>query len=139
MPEHISPFWGTQGGCVVLSYVIEGTHCIHVEIGRFTFSCKEYKLNYVSDTPVAAKGGSTLVTLLRNVTPYRDSVDRTRDHVTYQKLVMRSCYGSVWCAVGIWPSHQRDDTVTAGASVDVQHDTSPLSAPLPFSLLMLLS
>ena len=23
-------------------------------------------------------------------------------------------------AVGIWPSHQRDDTVTAGAGVDVQ-------------------
>jgi hypothetical protein len=25
-------------------------------------------------------------------------------------------------AVGIWPSHQRDDTVTAGAGVDVQRD-----------------
>jgi len=35
------------------------------------------------------KGGYTLVTLLRIVTPYRDSVDRTRDHVTYQKLVTR--------------------------------------------------
>jgi hypothetical protein len=33
------------------------------------------------------KVGYILVTLLRTVTPYRDSVDGTRDHVTYQKLV----------------------------------------------------
>jgi hypothetical protein len=33
------------------------------------------------------KGGYTLVMLLHIVTPYRDSVDGTRDHVTYQKLV----------------------------------------------------
>jgi hypothetical protein len=32
-------------------------------------------------------GGYTLVMLPRNVTPYRDSVDESRDHVTYQKLV----------------------------------------------------
>ena len=31
----------------------------------------------------------------------------------------------VRCAVGIWPSHQRDDTVTAGAGVDVQRQTLP--------------
>ena len=65
------------------------------------------------------KGGSTLVTLPRIVTPYRGSVDGTRDRVTYQKLVTRSSYGLVRCAVGIWPSHQRNDTVTAGARVDV--------------------
>jgi len=35
------------------------------------------------------KGGSTLVTLPRVVTPYRDSVDGTRDRVMYQKLVTR--------------------------------------------------
>jgi hypothetical protein len=35
------------------------------------------------------KGGCTLVTLLRNVTPYHDSVEGTLDHVMYQKLVMR--------------------------------------------------
>jgi len=35
------------------------------------------------------KGGYTLVTLQRLVTPYRDSVDGTRDRVTYQKLVTR--------------------------------------------------
>ena len=35
------------------------------------------------------KGGSTLVTLPRIVTPYRDSVDGTRARVTYQKLVTR--------------------------------------------------
>ena len=38
---------------------------------------------------VSSKGGYTLVTLLRIVTPYRDSVDGTRDGVTYQKLVTR--------------------------------------------------
>jgi hypothetical protein len=38
---------------------------------------------------VDCKGGSTLVTLPRIVTPYRDSVDETRDRVTYQKLVTR--------------------------------------------------
>jgi hypothetical protein len=59
------------------------------------------------------KGGYTLVTLPHTVTPYRDSVDGTRDHVTYQKLVTRLRYGHVRCAVGIWQSHQRDDTVTA--------------------------
>jgi len=32
-------------------------------------------------------GGYTLVTLPHIVTPYRDSVDGTHDHVTYQKLV----------------------------------------------------
>jgi hypothetical protein len=26
--------------------------------------------------------------------------------------------------VGIWPSHQRDDTVTAGAGIDVQRDVA---------------
>jgi hypothetical protein len=38
---------------------------------------------------VLLKVGYTLVTLPRTVTPYRDSVDGTRDHVTYQKLVTR--------------------------------------------------
>ena len=59
------------------------------------------------------KARCTLVTLPRNVTPYRDSVDGTCDHVTCQKLVTRLRYGLVRCAVGIWPSHQRDDTVMA--------------------------
>ena len=86
------------------------------------------------------EGGYTLETLPRTVTPYRDSVDGTRDRVTYQKLLMRSRYGLVRCAVGIWPSHQSDGTVKAGASVDLQRDTSPPTAHLPFfSLLMLLS
>jgi hypothetical protein len=38
---------------------------------------------------VYCKVGYTLVTLPRIVTPYRDSVDGTRDRVTYQKLVTR--------------------------------------------------
>jgi len=36
-----------------------------------------------------SKGGYTLVTLPHIVTPYRDSVDGTRDRVTYQTLVTR--------------------------------------------------
>jgi len=36
-----------------------------------------------------SNGGYTLVTLPRIVTPYCDSVDETRDRVTYQKLLMR--------------------------------------------------
>jgi hypothetical protein len=59
------------------------------------------------------KGRYTLVTLPRNVTTYRDSVDGTCDHVTYQKLVTQLRNGLVRCAVVIWPSHQRDDKVTA--------------------------
>jgi hypothetical protein len=42
-----------------------------------------------------SKGGYTLVTLPCIVTPYRDSVDGTRDRVTYQKLVTRSRYKCV--------------------------------------------
>jgi len=38
---------------------------------------------------IAYKSGYTLVTLPRTVTPYRDSVDGSRDRVTYQKLVTR--------------------------------------------------
>ena len=38
---------------------------------------------------VTSLGGYTLVTLPRIVTPYRDSVDGTRDCVTYQRLVTR--------------------------------------------------
>jgi hypothetical protein len=33
-----------------------------------------------------SKGGYTHVTLPRTVTPYRESVDGIRDHLTYQKL-----------------------------------------------------
>jgi hypothetical protein len=46
----------------------------------------------------------------------------------------------VQCAVGIWPSHERDDTVTAWAVLDVQRDTSPPSVPLAcFTFMMLLA
>jgi len=63
------------------------------------------------------------VTLPRTVTPYRDSVDGTCDRVTYQKLVTSSRYGLVRRAVGIFPSQQRNDMVTARADVDGQRDT----------------
>ena len=45
------------------------------------------RLERTSSAP--PKVGSTLVTLPRIVTPYLDSVDGTRDRVTYQKLVTR--------------------------------------------------
>jgi len=69
----------------------------------------EYGIRVCMILAAAYKGGYTLVTLPRIVTPYRDSVDGTRDRVTYQKLVTRLRYGLFRCAVGIWPSHQRDD------------------------------
>jgi len=44
----------------------------------------------VSQTvPCLTYSGYTLVTLPRIVTPYRGSVEGTRDRVTYQKLVTR--------------------------------------------------
>ena len=46
------------------------------------------KLFHATHT-VQCKGGYTLVTLPRIVTPYCDSVDGTRDRVAYQKLVTR--------------------------------------------------
>ena len=80
------------------------------------YNCPEFVWN----DPGICKDGYTLVTLPRIVTPYRDSVDRTRARVTYQKLVTRWRYWLFRCAVGIWPSHQRDDMVMASAGLDVQ-------------------
>jgi hypothetical protein len=76
-----------------------------------------------SSVPVVApsKGGYTLVTSPRTVTPCHDSVDGTCNHVTYQRWLR----GNVMDMVGIWPLHQRDDTVTAWAGMDLQRDTSP--------------
>jgi hypothetical protein len=48
-----------------------------------------YCVNRTVANMVKVKGGSTLVTLPRIVTPYRDSVDGTRDRVKYQKLITR--------------------------------------------------
>jgi len=49
-----------------------------VEIAGYIWAIKESQ---------NLKGGYTLVTLTRIVTPYRDSVDGTRDRVTYQSLL----------------------------------------------------
>ena len=46
--------------------------------------CVSRRLKYQTD--VQYKCGYTLVTLPRIVTPYRDSVDGTRDSVTYRKF-----------------------------------------------------
>jgi len=53
-----------------------------------TFQIPE-SVNGVHNVTRDLKGGSTLVTLPRILTPYRDSVDGTHDRVTYQKLVTR--------------------------------------------------
>ena len=55
------------------------------------------------------KGGYILVTLPRNVSKVGYAVTL--------RVFFR-------CAVGIWPSRQRDDTVTAGAGVDAQRDVA---------------
>jgi hypothetical protein len=89
-----------------------------------------------------AKNGECAACLKYSVriflTPYRDSVNGTSDHVTYQNLVTRYRYEHVRCAIGIWPSRQRDDTVTAWSRLDVQRDTSPPSAPFAFFTFMML-
>jgi hypothetical protein len=51
--------------------------------------------------PQQFKGRYTLVTLPRIVTPYRDSVDGTRDRVTYKKLVTRSQVPSTLSRYGV--------------------------------------
>ena len=79
-------------------------------------------MNEWSYTTTPSYGGYTLVTLPRIVTPYRDSVDGTRARVRIKSCSHGNVTGSFRRAVGIWPSHQRDDTVTAGAGVDVQHE-----------------
>jgi hypothetical protein len=53
------------------------------------FKTLPFRVKLSSSLVSMSIGGYTLVTLPRNVTPYRDSVDGTRDHVTYQKLVTR--------------------------------------------------
>jgi hypothetical protein len=45
--------------------------------------------NRVLRGKAGSEDGYTLVTLPRIVTPYRDSVDGTRNRVTHQKLVTR--------------------------------------------------
>jgi len=58
--------------------------------GYNRINCK-YKKRYGGSAHCSpqTKGGYTLVTLPRIVTPYCDSVDGTRDRVTYQKLITR--------------------------------------------------
>jgi hypothetical protein len=58
----------------------------HVQDHVFYVPVMSHSFSVVSDIG-NVKGGYTLDTLPLSVTPYRDSVDRTRDHGTYQKLV----------------------------------------------------
>jgi hypothetical protein len=65
------------------------TACI-VPVPSTTNLLRKMSVTYLSASLLlTSKGGYTLVTLPHITTPYRDSVDGTRDHVTYQKLVMR--------------------------------------------------
>ena len=65
--------------------------------GEYLFQglCKWATVSFTANQHVNCKGGYTLVTLPRTVTPHRDSVDGTRGRVTYQKLVTRWRYGHV--------------------------------------------
>jgi hypothetical protein len=52
--------------------------------------CSQHNYSILScHIPRTSKGGYTLVTLPRIVTPYREHVDETRGRVTYQNLVTR--------------------------------------------------
>ena len=60
---------------------------------RHQLSSQHTSLWLSPEEAATSKGRYTLVTLPRNVTPYRDSVDGTCDHVTYQKMVTPLRYG----------------------------------------------
>jgi hypothetical protein len=68
-------------------------HRYHVNFWQHNYHPKQdqYHLSAVHILRLCSifKGGYTLVMLPRTVTPYRDSVDETCDHIMYQKLVMR--------------------------------------------------
>jgi len=70
--------------------------CMHThpsnDITLITVCCREPFLlptDFTEFSCCSIKVGYTLVTLPRTVTQYRDSVDGTRDRVTYQKLGTR--------------------------------------------------
>jgi len=65
------------------------TLCFGKQVPMFRRNTLPQNSGTVQEDRCIAKAGSTLVTLPRNVTPYRDSVEGTRDRVTYQKLVTR--------------------------------------------------
>jgi hypothetical protein len=77
-----------------------------------------------------------------NVTTYRNTVSWQCGRDSWPRNVLTARYAVTLrhdrCTVSIWPSHQRDDTVTAWAGLDVQRDTSPPSAPLTFFTFMML-
>jgi hypothetical protein len=68
---------------------VEWDTALQAKRSRVRFPTASCRPHYGHGFDSASKGGYTLVTLPRTVTPYRDSVDGTRDHVTYQKLVTR--------------------------------------------------
>jgi hypothetical protein len=81
------------------------------------------------------KGTYTLVTFGRTVTPYRDSVDGTRDHVTYKTLVNSNVMG-MFGALSVFD--RRIKRMIRLRPKHVQRDTSPPSAPLAFFTFMML-
>jgi hypothetical protein len=61
----------------------------HFTVSERSAPCSDMFYSTFYYITMTCKGGYTLVTLPRIVTPYRDSVDGNRDRVTYQKLVTR--------------------------------------------------
>jgi hypothetical protein len=80
-------------------------------------------------------GGCALVTLPRTVTPYRNSVDGTRDHVNVSKagyaVTLRACSVRCQYLAVAWYGYGLSGLV-------VQSDTSPPSAPLAFFTFVML-
>jgi len=72
-----------------------GSNSLHhiVNIQRPRPQRKDTNIGRDLRTKCTVKGGYTLVTLPCIVTPYRDSVDGTRDRITYQKLVRDTVTG----------------------------------------------
>jgi hypothetical protein len=66
-----------------------GTHFVGPDSRQLLGDKHSSQIGFSVQDDVNSKGGYTLVTLLHSVPPHRDSVDGTRDRVTYQKLVTR--------------------------------------------------
>jgi hypothetical protein len=81
-----------------------------------------YQVNSKTASSQAMKsnGESTLVTLLRIVAPYRDSVDGTRDRVTYQNWLRGNVTGFFGVLSVFGRRIKGMIRNTAGAGVDVQ-------------------
>jgi hypothetical protein len=77
-----------------------------------------------------------------NLTAYRNTVSWQCGRDSWPRNLWRDGFAvrlrHFRCAVSVWPSHQRDDTVTAWSRLNMQRDTLSPSAPLAFFTFMML-